>query len=102
MARAPKHAPIHPGEILAEEFMAPLGLSQNALARALDVPPGRIGEIVNGRRGISGDTALRLARYFGSTPAFWMNLQARFDLETASEAAGAAINAHVQPRERAA
>lgn len=82
--------------------MKPLGLSQNALARALDVPAGRIGEIVNGRRGITGDTALRLARYFRSTPAFWMNLQAHYDLEVAQVEAGAAIKAKVRPRDRAA
>lgn len=94
--------PIHPGEILAEEFMKPLGLSQNAMARALDVPPGRIGEIVNGRRAITGDTALRLSRYFNMTPGFWMNLQAHYELEMAKEAAGAAIKAKVRPRPKAA
>lgn len=102
MARDPKHAPIHPGEILLEEFMKPLGLSQNGLARALDVPPGRIGEIVNGRRSISGDTALRLARYFRITPGFWMNLQAHYELESARVAAGAVIARKVRPREEAA
>lgn len=98
MARDPKLAPIHPGEILLEEYMKPLGLSQNALARALAVPPGRIGEIVNGRRSITGDTALRLARHLGASPEFWMNLQARFDLETAQIAAGKEIRAKVRPR----
>jgi antitoxin HigA-1 len=101
-ARDPKLAPIHPGEFLLEEFMKPLGLSQNALARALDVPPGRIGEIVNERRGITGDTALRLARYFRTTPEFWLNLQARFELESAEVAAGAEIKAKVKPRPKAA
>ncbi len=102
MAKARTMPPVHPGEILAEEFMAPLGLSQNALARALDVSPGRVGEICNGRRGITGDTALRLARYFGSTPDFWMNLQAHYDLETARDAAGPEIKAKVRPRTQVA
>ena len=92
--------PVHPGEILAEEFMKPLGLSQNALARSLGVPPGRIGEIVNGRRAITGDSALRLARYFNMTPGFWMNLQTHYDLEVAKDAAGAEIKARVRPRKR--
>jgi len=102
MARDPKLGPIHPGEFLAEEFMKPLGLSQNALARALAVPPGRIGEIVNERRGITGDTALRLARYFRTTPELWLNLQARFELESAEAAAGKEIRAKVRPRKREA
>jgi addiction module HigA family antidote len=102
MARDPKLGPIHPGEFLLEEFMKPLDLSQNALARALSVPPGRIGEIVNERRGITGDTALRLARYFRTTPEFWLNLQARFELEAAEVAAGAEIRAKVRPRKREA
>jgi addiction module HigA family antidote len=102
MARDPKLGPIHPGEFLLEEFMKPLDLSQNALARALDVPPGRIGEIVNERRGITGDTALRLARYFRTTPEFWLNLQARFELESAEVAAGKEIKAKVRPRPKAA
>lgn len=100
MARDPKLAPIHPGEILLEEFMKPFALSQNALARALHVPPGRIGEIVNGRRAITGDTALRLARHFRTTPEFWMNLQAHYDLEVAEIAAGKVIS-RVRPREDA-
>jgi len=74
---------IAPGEILAEEFMKPMRLSSNALARAIGVTPARVNEIVNGRRGISANTAWRLARYFGTTPDVWMNLQQRFDLETA-------------------
>ncbi len=75
-------SPIHPGEILAEEFMQPLGLSMNRLALDLHVPVTRVSEIVHGRRTITADTALRLARLFGTTPEFWMTLQARFDLET--------------------
>jgi antitoxin HigA-1 len=93
--------PIHPGEILLEEFLKPLGISQNALARALGVPPGRISDIVKERRGITGDTALRLARYFKMTPGFWMNLQTRFELETAEDEAGAEIVAKVRPLARA-
>lgn len=73
--------PIHPGEILAEEFLEPLGISQYRLAMSLNVPPRRINEIVHGKRRISADTALRLARYFGTSDRFWMNLQNRYDLE---------------------
>ena len=80
-----KLPPIHPGEILFEEFMRPLGISQNRLGRDLNVPPRRINEIVHGRRRISADTALRLSRYFGNTEEFWLNLQTRFDLETAKD-----------------
>ena len=75
------HPPIHPGEILEEEFLKPLGLSQYRIAKDISVPPRRINEIVHGLRGVSADTALRLARYFGTTEEFWMNLQARYDLE---------------------
>ncbi len=73
--------PMHPGEILAEEFLEPLGISQYRLAMAIGVPPRRINEIVHGKRRISADTALRLARYFGTSDRFWMNLQNRYDLE---------------------
>jgi addiction module HigA family antidote len=72
---------IHPGEVLAEEFLEPLGISQYRLALAIAVPPRRINEIVHGKRRISADTALRLARYFGTSERFWMNLQNRYDLE---------------------
>jgi addiction module HigA family antidote len=75
------HAPIHPGEILLEEFLEPLGLSQYRLAKDISVPGRRINEIVHGKRGISADTALRLARYFGMSDQFWMNLQTHYDLE---------------------
>ena len=71
---------IHPGEILREEFMKPMGISQNALAIALHIPVTRIGEIVHERRGITADTALRLGKYFGTTSEFWMNLQTQYDL----------------------
>lgn len=77
--------PVHPGEILREEFMAPLGLSANALARALHVTPARINDIVRERRGITADTALRLARYFGGDAQSWLNLQTAFDLRLAEQ-----------------
>ena len=73
--------PIHPGEILLKEFLEPLGLSQYRLAKDISVPPRRINEIVHGKRSITADTALRLARYFNTTDRFWMNLQTRYDLE---------------------
>jgi antitoxin HigA-1 len=73
--------PIHPGEILQEEYLDPLSVSQYRLARAIDVPPRRINEIVHGKRGISADTALRLARYFATSERFWLNLQNRYDIE---------------------
>jgi len=73
--------PIHPGEILLEEFLQPLGISQYRLAKDISVPPRRINEIVHGKRGISADTALRLARFFGTSERFWLNLQVRYDLE---------------------
>jgi addiction module HigA family antidote len=73
--------PIHPGEILIEEFLEPLGISQYRLAKDISVPPRRINEIVHGKRSITADTALRLARYFGTTERFWLNLQVRYDLE---------------------
>ncbi len=77
--------PIHPGEILLTEFMEPLGISRNRLGINLGIPPQRVGEIVRGRRSISVDTALRLARYFGTSPEFWLNLQTRFDLDAADD-----------------
>ncbi|MCW2131593.1 HigA family addiction module antitoxin [Arthrobacter sp. VKM Ac-2550] len=77
---ATTHDPIHPGEILLEEFLKPLGISQYRLATAISVPPRRINEIVHGKRGISPDTALRLARALGTSERFWMNLQTRYDL----------------------
>jgi len=80
------HAPIHPGEILLEEFLIPLGISQYRLAQAIGVPPRRINEIVHGKRAISPDTALRLSRALGTSDRFWMNLQTRYDLDTQLEA----------------
>jgi antitoxin HigA-1 len=93
-----KLAPIHPGEILREEFMKPLGLSQNALARALNVPPRRINEIVLEKRGITADTALRLARYFGTTAEMWLGLQADYDLRLARYERESQIESDVEPR----
>ena len=81
MIRIPTHrAPTHPGEILLEEFLEPMGISQAELAKALRLPYQRINEVVNGRRGVTSSTALRLAKYFGTTPSFWLNLQQRWDL----------------------
>ncbi len=89
--------PIHPGEILAVEFLAPLGISQTRLARDIAVPARRINEICRGKRGITPDTALRLARFFGSSPEFWLNLQQRHDLERAKDSAEARVAAEVRP-----
>jgi addiction module HigA family antidote len=83
-----RHAPIHPGEILLEEFLVPLAMSQYRLAKNINVPPRRINEIVRGERAITADTALRLARYFRTTERFWLNLQVRFDLEVAKDRLG--------------
>jgi antitoxin HigA-1 len=93
--------PVHPGEILKEDLMTPLGLSINGLARDLRVPATRMSEIVNGRRSITADTALRLARYFGTTPEFWMNLQGAYDLEVATRTSADKIQRDVRPREAA-
>src|SRR5271163_3491871 len=92
-----KLPPIHPGEILREEFMKPHNLSQNALARALNVPPRRINEIVLEKRGITADTALRLARYFGTTAELWTGLQADFDLRVARYERDGKIERDVHP-----
>ena len=83
---------IHPGEVLLAEFLEPLEISQNRLAREIGVPPRRINEIVHGKRAITADTALRLARYFGTSESFWMALQADFDLEEARRALGQKLN----------
>jgi addiction module HigA family antidote len=88
MAQSKKTPPIHPGEILQEEFLAPLEISQYRLAKDTSVPPRRINEIVHGERAISADTALRLARYFGTSERFWISLQTRFDLETQKDRLG--------------
>jgi antitoxin HigA-1 len=89
---------LHPGEMLREEFMKPLGLSANALAIALRVPVTRISEIVRERRGITADTALRLARYFNMTPEFWMRLQVDYDLESAASALQKTLREEIRPR----
>lgn len=86
-----KLKPIHPGEILIEEFLNPMGISQYRLAADVGVPPRRINEIVLGKRGISANTALRLGHYFGTSPQFWMNLQTRYDLETQHDLVGSEI-----------
>lgn len=91
----------HPGEILMEEWLQPMGLSQYALAKAIDVPPRRINEIVKGLLGISADTAVRLAAYFGTSAQFWLNLQTQFDLATAEEALADVIARIQQARPKA-
>ena len=97
-AAAPRRVTTHPGEVLAEEFLAPLGLSANALALALRVPATRIGAILKQQRGVSADTALRLSRYFGTTPEFWLGLQSDHDLSKARAEFGAQIDREVSPR----
>ncbi len=94
---AKKLEPIHPGEILREEFMKPMAISINRLARDIIVPPGRISEIVNGKRGITADTALRLGRYFNVSPELWMGLQTEYDLRIAKQMVGKEIEKRVQP-----
>src|SRR2546427_4005214 len=91
----------HPGETIREDYLKPLGMSVNRLAIELRVPATRMTEIVNGRRGITADTALRLARYFNTTPRFWLNLQTSYDLAVVSEATAEAIERAVHPREAA-
>ena len=98
MANKDRLPPIHPGEILREEFLAPLGMSAHELALALRVPATRVNDIVNERRGITADTALRLSRYFGTTSRFWMNMQASYELEVAEDQRGKAVMREVLPR----
>lgn len=93
--------PPHPGETIKEEYLAPLGMSVNALAEELGIGAARLNEIVLGRRGVSADTALRLARYFGTTPELWLNLQAFYDLRMAQRKAGLAIERTIKPRQAA-
>jgi addiction module HigA family antidote len=88
--------PVAPGEILQEEFLRPLGISQYRLAKALTVPPRRINEIVQGKRAVTADTALRLARHFGTSERFWLNLQARYDLEIEKDRLGDRLRREVQ------
>ncbi len=85
MTTTDKHPPIHPGEILQEDFLDGFGITQNKLAVSIGVPPRRINEIVHGKRGITADTALRLAKYFGTSAQFWLNLQSHYDLDLAED-----------------
>ena len=94
------HDPIHPGEILAEEFLGPLGVTQYRLAKDTSVPARRINEIVKGDRSISADTALRFAKYFGTSELFWLNLQARYDLEIQKDRLGNRLDAEVHAFQR--
>ncbi len=93
-----KLPPVHPGEVLLEEFLGPMAISQYRLAHDVSVPPRRINEIVHGKRGISADTALRLARYFGTTEQFWLNLQTRYDLDVERDRLGDRLDREVTPR----
>lgn len=90
--------PVHPGEVLLEEFLAPMEISQYRLAKDINVPPRRINEIVHGTRAVSADTALRLARYFGTSERFWLNLQAQFDLDVEYDRIGERIAREIMPR----
>jgi addiction module HigA family antidote len=101
MSSSKRLPPIHPGEILREEFLVPLGMSANELALALRVPATRINDIVNQKRGITADTALRLGRYFGTTSRFWMNMQASYELEVAEDRLGDLLQREVLPRSAA-
>lgn len=96
--RKRKLAPVHPGEILREDFMAPLGLSINALARALRTPPNHVSGIVNEKRGVSAKMALRLARYFGTSPELWLGLQLDYELDMARDTTASQIEREVLPR----
>ena len=89
--------PVHPGEVLQEDFLKPMGITQYRLAKDIHVPPRRINEIILGKRGISADTALRLARYFGTSQEVWINLQARYELETAKQEEGELIIKTIRP-----
>jgi addiction module HigA family antidote len=91
-----KIPPVHPGEILEEEFLKPLGISQNRLGKDLGVSPRRVNEIIHGKRAITADTALRLSRYFGNSASFWLGLQMDFDLDVADDALAARINKEVR------
>lgn len=95
MKRLKKLLPVHPGEILLEEFLAPLQISQYRLAKDIGVPPRRINEIVHGKRSVTADTALRLSRYFGTSEPFWMNLQSHYDLEREKDRLGPDLDTQV-------
>jgi len=97
MMKRRKLDPLHPGEVLQKEFLEPMGLSQNKLAMALHVPARRINEIVLGKRGITADTALRLARYFGVSPQFWLGLQMDYELDVAQDSLDTRIAAEIMP-----
>ncbi|HEX6261991.1 MAG TPA: HigA family addiction module antitoxin [Actinomycetota bacterium] len=90
--------PVHPGDILLEEFLSPMGISQYRLAKDIGVPPRRINEIVHGTRAVSADTALRLARYFRTSERFWLNLQAQYDLDVEYDRSGDRIEREISPR----
>ena len=94
-------APIHPGEILLEEFLNPLGISQHRLAMETRIPASRINQIVQGKRAITADTALRLSRYFGNSVQFWLGLQMSYDVEVAMDALGDRLEHEIRPREQA-
>jgi addiction module HigA family antidote len=94
-------ASVHPGEILREDLMKPLGLTITGLARDLRIPASRVSEIVNGRRALNADAALRLSRYFGNTPEFWINLQAAYDLRLTIHSSASRIEREVRPRKAA-
>ena len=99
VTRSKKHLPpVHPGEVLQDEFLEPMAISQYRLAKDTAMPPRRINEIVHGNRGITADTALRLARYFGTSAAFWMNMQSRYDLEVAQDQLGDRLDQEVVGR----
>jgi len=91
-------APVHPGEVLLEEFLEPMGISQYRLAKDISVPPRRINEIVHGKRSVTADTALRLARYFGTSARFWLNLQTSFDLDVEKDRLGNRLEVEVLTR----
>lgn len=97
MAKKPDIPPIHPGEILLEEFLVPMEISQYRLAKDISVPQRRVGEIVQGKRAVSADTALRLGRYFGMEAQFWLNLQARYDLQQAESGLAGRLEKEVTP-----
>jgi len=98
---AKKLPPVHPGEILQEEFLGPMGISQYRLAKSISVPARRINEVVHGKRSITADTALRLSRFFGTSERFWMNLQTRYDLEVEKERLGDRLEAEIIEHARA-
>ncbi len=93
-----KRAPIHPGEILQEDFLMPMGISQYRLSKDISVPPRRINEIVHGKRAVSANTALRLSKYFGTSERFWLNIQAKFDLEVEKDKLGDRLENEVHAR----